>query len=217
MKKEEFLKKKEELKPELKDIFVEVEEQLSSSYTIGCCYDQKNRKWKVYRKTLPDRSNDLEFSIYLETDSEDEAFDRLYHMMMGEIEMEENRERQRQLRIQKRDEEESKLPKEEQERLLEERAVNAKLIEMKQVFYCNGFTRKKIGKDNELEYIVRNDTYCDIKYIKEKRAFVILCANNKEDALNEVLKQDSNYYYMDEPEKEMLKRLDENVMANYMK
>ena len=217
MKKEEFLKKKEELKPELKDIFVEVEEKLSSSYTIGCCYDQENRKWKVYRKTLPDRSSVCEFYIFLETDSEDEAFDRLYHIMMDEIEMEENRERQRQLRIKKRDEEESKLPKEEQERLREERAVNAKLIEMKQVFYCNGFTRKKIGKDDELEYIVRNDTYCDIKYIKEKRAFVILSADNKEDALNEVLKQDPNYYYMDEPEKEMLKRLDENVMANYMK
>ena len=217
MKKEEFLKKKKELKPELKDIFVEVEEKLSSSYTIGCCYDQENRKWKVYRKTLPDRSSVCEFYIFLETDSEDEAFDRLYHIMMDEIEMEENRERQRQLRIKKRDEEESKLAKEEQERLREERAVNAKLIEMKQVFYCNGFTRKKIGKDDELEYIVRNDTYCDIKYIKEKRAFVILSADNKEDALNEVLKQDPNYYYMDEPEKEMVERLRANVKQNYKK
>ena len=196
---------------------MEVEEKLSSSYTIGCCYDQENRKWKVYSKTLPDRSNDLEFYIDLETESEDEAFDKLYDMMMDEIKKEEEDERQRQLYIKKRDEEESKLPKEEQERLREERAVNAKLIEMKQVFYCNGFTRKKIGKDDELEYIVRNDTYCDIKYIKEKRAFVILSADNKEDVLNEVLKQDPNYYYMDEPEKEMVERLRANVKQNYKK
>ena len=216
MKKEEFLKKKEELKPEQKDIFVEVEEKLSSSYTIGCCYDQENRKWKVYRKTLPDRSSVCEFYIFLETDSEDEAFDRLYHIMMDEIEMEENRERQRQLRIKKRDEEESKLPKEEQERLREERAVNAKKTKMEQVFFCNGFTWDRIGEKMEI-YLIRKNMYCKLKYIKEKRAFVILSADNKEDVLNEVLKQDPNYYYMDEPEKEMLKRLDENVMANYMK
>ena len=166
MKKEEFLKKKKELKPELKDIFVEVEEKLSSSYTIGCCYDQENRKWKVYRKTLPDRSSVCEFYIFLETDSEDEAFDRLYHIMMDEIEMEENRERQRQLRIKKRDEEESKLPKEEQERLREERAVNAKKTKMEQVFFCNGFTWDRIGEKMEI-YLIRKNMYCKLKYIKE--------------------------------------------------
>ena len=176
MKKEEFLKKKEELKPEQKDIFVEVEEKLSSSYTIGCCYDQENRKWKVYRKTLPDRSSVCEFYIFLETDSEDEAFDRLYHIMMDEIEMEENRERQRQLRIKKRDEEESKLPKEEQERLREERAVNAKKTKMEQVFFCNGFTWDRIGEKMEI-YLIRKNMYCKLKYIKEKRAFVILSAD----------------------------------------
>ena len=216
MKKEEFLKKKKELKPELKDIFVEVEEKLSSSYTIGCCYDQENRKWKVYRKTLPDRSSVCEFYIFLETDSEDEAFDRLYHIMMDEIEMEENRERQRQLRIKKRDEEESKLPKEEQESLREERAVNAKKTKMEQVFFCNGFTWDRIGEKMEI-YLIRKNMYCKLKYIKEKRAFVILSADNKEDVLNEVLKQDPNYYYMDEPEKEMVERLRANVKQNYKK
>ena len=216
MKKEEFLKIKEELKPELKDIFVEVEERLSASYTIGCYYDQEKRKWKVYRKTLPDRSNVCEFSLYLETDSEDKAFDGLYHMMMGEIEMEENRERQRQLRIKKRDEEESKLPKEEQERLREERAVTAKKTKMEQVFFCNGFTWDRIGEKMEI-YLIRKNMYCKIKYIKEKRAFVILSAENKEDVLNEVLKQDPDYYYMDEPEKEMVERLRANVKQNYKK
>ena len=216
MKKEEFLKKKKELKPRMKNIIVEVEHQLPAPYAIGCHYDQENRKWKVYRKTLPDRSSVCEFYIFLETDSEDEAFDRLYHIMMDEIEMEENRERQRQLRIKKRDEEESKLPKEEQERLREERAVNAKKTKMEQVFFCNGFTWDRIGEKKEI-YLIRKNMYCKLKYIKEKRAFVILSADNKEDVLNEVLKQDPNYYYMDEPEKEMLKRLDENVMANYMK
>ena len=216
MKKEEFLKKKKELKPELKDIFVEVEEKLSSSYTIGCCYDQENRKWKVYRKRLPDRSNVCEFYIFLETDSEDEAFNKLYYLMMKEIEREEADERERQLRIKKRDEEESKLPKEEQERLREERAVNAKKTKMEQVFFCNGFTWDRIGEKMEI-YLIRKNMYCKLKYIKEKRAFVILSADNKEDVLNEVLKQDPNYYYMDEPEKEMVERLRANVKQNYKK
>ena len=216
MKKEEFLKKKKELKPRMKNIIVEVEHQLPAPYAIGCHYDQENRQWKVYSKTLPDRSNDLEFYIDLETESEDEAFDKLYDMMMDEIKKEEADERERQLRIKKRDEEESKLPKEEQERLREERAVNAKKTKMEQVFFCNGFTWDRIGEKMEI-YLIRKNMYCKLKYIKEKRAFVILSADNKEDVLNEVLKQDPNYYYMDEPEKEMLKRLDENVMANYMK
>ena len=216
MKKEEFLKKKKELKPRMKNIIVEVEHQLPAPYAIGCHYNQENRKWKVYRKTLPDRSSVCEFYIFLETDSEDEAFDRLYHIMMDEIEMEENRERQRQLRIKKRDEEESKLPKEEQERLREERAVNAKKTKMEQVFFCNGFTWDRIGEKMEI-YLIRKNMYCKLKYIKEKRAFVILSADNKEDVLNEVLKQDPNYYYMDEPEKEMVERLRANVKQNYKK
>ena len=58
--------------------------------------------------------------------------------------------------------------------------------------------------------------YCHPRYIKEKRAFVIESVTNKQDAENEILKVDPDIYYMDEPEKEMLKRLDENVMANYM-
>ena len=216
MKKEEFLKKKEELKPKLKNIIVEVEKQLPAPYAIGCYYDQEKRKWKVYDKTLPDRSNVLEFYIYLETDSEDEAFNELDRLMMKEIEIEEEDERQRQLRIKKRDEEESKLPKEEQERLREERAVNAKKTKMEQVFFCNGFTWDRIGEKMEI-YLIRKNMYCKIKYIKEKRAFVILSAENKEDVLNEVLKQDPDYYYMDEPEKEMVERLRANVKQNYKK
>lgn len=216
MKKEEFLKKKKELKPRMKNIIVEVEHQLPAPYAIGCHYDQENRQWKVYSKTLPDRSNDLEFYIDLETESEDEAFDKLYDMMMDEIKKEEADERERQLRIKKRDEEESKLPKEEQERLREERAVNAKKTKMEQVFFCNGFTWDRIGEKMEI-YLIRKNMYCKIKYIKEKRAFVILSADNKEDVLNEVLKQDPNYYYMDEPEKEMVERLRANVKQNYKK
>lgn len=216
MKKEEFLKKKKELKPRMKNIIVEVEHQLPAPYAIGCHYDQENRQWKVYSKTLPDRSNDLEFYIDLETESEDEAFDKLYDMMMDEIKKEEADERERQLRIKKRDEEESKLPKEEQERLREERAVNAKKTKMEQVFFCNGFTWDRIGEKMEI-YLIRKNMYCKLKYIKEKRAFVILSADNKEDVLNEVLKQDPNYYYMDEPEKEMVERLRANVKQNYKK
>lgn len=193
---------------------MEVEEQLSSSYTIGCCYDQKNRKWKVYRKTLPDRSNDLEFSIYLETDSEDEAFDRLYHMMMDEIEMEENRERQRQLRLQKQREREAKMSEEEREQL----KIQRKKEKMENMFYYNGFLDRWVEDgEKRLFYMYYNNIHCRLKYIEDKRAFVIQRAESKEEALEEKLKTGTEYYYMDEPEKEMLKRLDENVMANYMK
>ncbi|OKZ83711.1 MAG: hypothetical protein BHW06_05805 [Clostridium sp. 44_14] len=214
MKKEEFLKKKEELKPELKDIFVEVEEKLSSSYTIGCCYDQENRKWKVYRKTLPDRSSVCEFYIFLETDSEDEAFDRLYHIMMDEIEMEENRERQRQLRLQKQREREAKMSEEEREKL----KIQRKKEKMENMFYYNGFADRWVEDgEKRLFYMYYNNIHCRLKYIENKRAFVIQRAESKEEALKEKLKTGTEYYYMDEPEKEMLKRLDENVMANYMK
>ena len=55
MKKEEFLKKKEELKPRLKSTIVEVDQELPASYTIWLCYDQEYRKWYGYSKRLPDR------------------------------------------------------------------------------------------------------------------------------------------------------------------
>ena len=214
MKKEEFLKIKEELKPELKDIFVEVEEQLSASYTIGCYYDQENRKWKVYRKTLPDRSNVFEFSLYLETDSEDEAFDGLYHMMMGEIEMEENRERQRQLWLQKQREKEAKMSEEEREQL----KIQRKKEKMENIFYYNCFIDRWVEDgEKRLFYMHYNDIHCRLKYIEEKRAFVIQRAESREDALNEKLKTGTEYYYMDEPEKEMLERLRANVKQNYKK
>ena len=116
-------------------------------------------------------------------------------------------------------ERESKLPLEEQKRLKEEREMESKASKIRQVFFCNGFTDEWIkGKRGTEYYVVRRDgkMYCHLRYIKEKRAFVIESVTNKQDAENEILKVDPDIYYMDEPEKEMLKRLDENVMANYM-
>ena len=46
---------------------------------------------------------------------------------------------------------------------------------------------------------------------------MIVSADSKEDAIKGNLKKGTEYYYMDEPEKEMLHRLDEDVMTNYMK
>ena len=214
MRKEEFLKKMEELKPKLKNIVVEVDKSLPADYAIGCYFEKKDHTWRVYTKVLPDRSNKLDISLHRVTYSEGEAFDKLYEMMMKEIEREEAREECRKKRLA---DEEKGLTAEEVQELREQRAVAAKLSNIKQVFFCNSYFTERIGENRELEYIVRNNMYCRIKYIKEKRAFVILCADNKEDALKENLKTGTEYYYMDEPEKEMLHRLDEDVMTNYMK
>ena len=67
--------------------------------------------------------------------------------------------------------------------------------------------------------MIRSDKklYCRLKYIKEKRAFVIESTTNKQDAENEILKVDPDIYYMDEPEKEMIERLRANVKQNYRK
>ena len=214
MRKEEFLKKMDELKPKLKNIVVEVDESLPADYAIGCYFEKKDHTWRVYSKTLPDKSNKLDIDLYRVTYSEGEAFDKLYEMMMKEIEREEAEEECRKKRLA---DEEKGLTAEEVQELREQRAVAAKLSNIKQVFFCNSYFTERIGENRELEYIVRNNMYCQIKYIKEKRAFVILCADNKEDALKENLKTGTEYYYMDEPEKEMLHRLDEDVMTNYMK
>ena len=214
MKKEEFLKKKEELKPKLKNIIVEVEEQLPASYAIGCYYDQEKRKWKVYKKTLLDKSNDLEFYIYLETDSEDEAFNELDRLMMKEIEREEEDERERQLWLQKQREKEAKMSEEEREQL----KIQRKKEKMENIFYYNCFIDRWVEDgEKRLFYMHYNDIHCRLKYIEEKRAFVIQRAESREDALNEKLKTGTEYYYMDEPEKEMLERLRANVKQNYKK
>ena len=84
------------------------------------------------------------------------------------------------------------------------------------MFFCNGFDWDRVGEERK-EYIIRKNIYCQVRYIKEKRAFVIVSADSKEDAIKGNLKIWTEYYYMDEPEKAMLHRLDEDVMTNYMK
>ena len=41
MRKEDFLKKMDELKPKLKNIVVEVDESLPADYAIGCYFEKK--------------------------------------------------------------------------------------------------------------------------------------------------------------------------------
>ena len=77
----------------------------------------------MYSKTLPDKSNKLDIDLYRVTYSEGEAFDKLYEMMMKEIEREEAREERRKKRLA---DEEKGLTAEEVQELREQRAVNAK-------------------------------------------------------------------------------------------
>ena len=167
----------------------------------------------MYTKVLPDRSNKLDISLHRVTYSEGEAFDKLYEMMMKEIEREEAEEECRKKRLA---DEEKGLTAEEVQELREQRAVNAKKEKIEMVFFGNAFTWRRIGENREV-FIIRNNVYCQVRYIKEKRAFVIVSADSKEDAIKGNLKIGTEYYYMDEPEKEMLHRLDEDVMTNYMK
>lgn len=203
MKKEEFLRRKNELKEKLRDTYIIVDEGIGCSLAMGCYFDHQVNKWKVFENG--DRDTHY---ILLETSSEDEAFDLLNYMMMEDIKWHEEEEKERQQYLRER-----------QKRLKEEREMESKASKIRQVFFCNGFTDEWIkGKRGTEYYVVRRDgkMYCHPRYIKEKRAFVIESATNKQDAENEILRVDPDIYYMDEPEKEMLKRLDENVMANYM-
>ena len=215
MKKEEFLRRKNELKEKLRDTYIIVDEGIGCSLAMGCYFDHQVNKWKVFENG--DRDTHY---ILLETSSEDEAFDRLNYMMMENIKWHEEREKKRQQYLRERQERESKLPLEEQKRLKEEREVKAKIDKMEQVFFCNLYMDQWIGEKNRrLRYMIRPDKklYCRLKYIKEKRAFVIESATNKQDAENEILKVDPDIYYMDEPEKEMIERLRANVKQNYRK
>ena len=215
MKKEEFLRRKNELKEKLRDTYIIVDEGIGCSLAMGCYFDHQVNKWKVFENGDRD-----EHYILLETSSEDEAFDRLNYMMMENIKWHEEREKKRQQYLRERQDRESKLPLEEQKRLKEEREVKAKFDKMEQVFFCNLYMDQWIGEKNRrLRYMIRPDKklYCRLKYIKEKRAFVIESATNKQDAENEILKVDPDIYYMDEPEKEMIERLRANVKQNYRK
>ena len=213
MRKQEFLKKLDELKPQLQNVVIaQVDQGRGFPYAIGCNWNEKDQQWNIYRNGDRD-----EHMIIFRTSDEDEAFDYLMVEMQLEIHQKDLEVKKR--RQQERMERESKLPLEEQKRLKEEREVKAKFDKMEQVFFCNLYMDQWIGEKNRrLRYMIRSDKklYCRLKYIKEKRAFVIESVTNKQDAENEILKVDPDIYYMDEPEKEMLKRLDENVMANYM-
>ena len=214
MKKEEFLKKKEELKMKLKNVVVEVDKSLPAEYAMGCCYDEKEHTWKVYEKILPDRSNEYDYYYNLVTQSEEAAFDKLYEMMMKEIEYQEEEERSKEILRKIQEEKEARMSEEEREQL----RIDRKRQEMENMFYYNCFGDEWVGDgEDSVIFMEYHNTYCRLKYVKEKRAFVIERADSKEDAAKGNLTTGTEYYYMDEPEREMLDRLDEDIMANYKK
>ena len=122
MKKEEFLRRKNELKEKLRDTYIIVDEGIECSLAMGCYFDHQVNKWKVFENG--DRDTHY---ILLETSSEDEAFDRLNYMMMENIKWHEEREKKRQQYLRERQDRESKLPLEEQKRLKEEREMESKI------------------------------------------------------------------------------------------
>lgn len=71
MKREDFLKIQDELQKKLFWIIC-VDSELFTDFCIGCFYDEKEEKWKVYVNY--ERGYHC---IHLITESEEEAFDRL--------------------------------------------------------------------------------------------------------------------------------------------
>ena len=58
---------------------VEAQKKIVKEFTMGCYYDLDDHKWKVYANE--ERG---QFVIYLETESEEEAFDELKAMVSFE-------------------------------------------------------------------------------------------------------------------------------------
>ncbi|WP_455056772.1 hypothetical protein [Jutongia sp.] len=48
MKKEEFLRRKNELKEKLRDTYIIVDEGIGCSLAMGCYFDHQVNKWKVF-------------------------------------------------------------------------------------------------------------------------------------------------------------------------
>ena len=76
MNKKEFLCKAETLKHKLGVWQLETEQEDFSDFVRGCFYDEEEGKWKVY-----DNGERGMRIIWLETESEEEAFDELLELI----------------------------------------------------------------------------------------------------------------------------------------
>ena len=81
MKKEEFVKLQQELQSKLGRWQLDVEKELFIDFSMGCFYDEEQKKWKVYINNERGRHR-----IRLVTTDENEAFDEVLSMVKFEIE-----------------------------------------------------------------------------------------------------------------------------------
>lgn len=81
MKRNDFENMKESLQKQVGIWKIVTEKKSLSDFVLGCFYDLKDNKWKVYINNEKGRQH-----IRLQTDSEDIAFDRLLSMVKFEIE-----------------------------------------------------------------------------------------------------------------------------------
>ena len=84
MKREEFLKIQDELQKKLYWVIC-VDCEAFADFCIGCFYDEKEEKWKVYINYERGRRD-----ILLVTENEEEAFDELLSTINWKIEMSSN-------------------------------------------------------------------------------------------------------------------------------
>lgn len=81
MKKEEFIKKLEDLQSRIGQWKIEVEKEIFVDFSMGCFYDVSENKWKVYINNERGRHR-----VRLVTDNEETAFDKLLSIVNFEIE-----------------------------------------------------------------------------------------------------------------------------------
>ena len=92
--------------------------------------------------------------------------------------------------------------------------INTLKEKVEMIFLELGFKNEIIG-EKQYRYLVHNNCYCKITYLNSRKAFVIECADNVEDASNGVL-EDGDLYYLNIPEEELLCKLRKDVVEYYM-
>lgn len=77
----EFAEKLVDLKKQIGIMDIVIGRESLADFVLGCCYDEDIKKWKVYKNHERGWH-----SIRLVTESEEEAFDKLFSMVNSEIE-----------------------------------------------------------------------------------------------------------------------------------
>lgn len=86
------------------------------------------------------------------------------------------------------------------------------ITKVENVFFELGFTEKIMDKKR---YLVYQNCYCIVTFIKDLSAFVIESADNYEDAKNCVL-EDGDLYFLDTTETELLSKIKNDLLNDYM-